>query len=353
MTPYFVLMLPPVIFSVLRVDRGLRDYLLAAFFVFMFLFIGYRFSVGMDWNNYVYKINNMRLHDFSIVFSYSEIASNAVIWLASRTALGIVTLNLVAGFIMCVGLLIFVRATENPWLTLVVTIPYYVIVVMSASRQSMAIFIIFALYALWNRVSLAAKVATIFVAALFHTSAFVCAIFLLPEMRKLSTLGRISFVVAFSVAAFYFLFMRPANVEQFEYYNQVYIEYSDFLKSPGALSHVMMIVIPSMVYVLFYRKWREAGAAHPLVLQNCLVSLAVFPGVFIYPTAFDRLSLYFAAGALVAMSSMPRVMTRNMISRKLFEAGIVLLHVAILYIWLTYANSALAWVPYRNVLLGY
>jgi len=351
MIPYFTLMLPPAVLAVLRLDRNFRTFFLLAFCAYLLVFIGYRWNIGFDWNNYLYKVKVARTQDFSGVLEESEILSNAAIWLASRTELGIVTLNLIAGFVMCAGLFLFARATENPWMTMVVTIPYYVIVVMSATRQAMAIFIIFALYAYWKRISLVTKMGVIFVASLCHTSAFVCMIFVLPDVWRLPMLQRIVMLSAFAVISAYYVFWRPSNVEQFEYYNQTYIEYADVLNSPGALAHVLMIVIPSALYILFFRMWRAARSDDRLVLYNCIVSIAIFPGVFFYSTAFDRLSLYFSAGALVALSSMPRVMTGNLISRKLSEAAMVMLHLAILYVWLRYANSAIAWVPYRNLVL--
>lgn len=304
----------------------------------------------MDWNNYVIKIKQMRLQDFSFVLNHSEIISTAMIWLASRSEYGIVTLNLISGAIMCIGLYLFARSTENPWMTLVVTIPYYVIVVMSATRQVMAIYIIFALYAYWDRVSLFTKLVTISIASLFHTSAFVCVIFAFPDFLKLSILNRIIVGGVTAVGLYYFLIKRKSSIEQLEYYNQTYIEYSDALHSPGAIVHVLMIVIPSLVYIVFRKAWNFKYADNDLIFYNCIVSLLIFPGVFIYSTAFDRISLYFSAGAIVALSSMPRVLTNNPRSRSLLEMAIVLLHLLIFYIWLEYANSSPSWLPYRNIL---
>ena len=343
-------MVLPVLLSFIRIDRWSRHFFLKIYLTFLLLFIGYRYNVGMDWNNYVFLVNNMRLHNFSSVFDYSEIASNAAIWLASRSKYGIVTLNLISGAIMCIGLYLFARATENPWMTLVVTIPYYVIVIMSATRQAMAIYIIFALYAYWDRTSLITKFVTILIASLFHTSAFICVVLIIPNVLALSTLKRLVTGGAMAVGSFYFMFKRESSIEQLDYYDQTYIEYANVVNSPGAITHVLMIFLPSLAYIIYRKKWISKYSDNNLIFRLCIVSIMLFPGVFFYSTAFDRLSLYFSAGALVVLSSMPRVLTNHPKSRTLFEMAMASFQLLILYVWLEYGNSASAWLPYRNIL---
>jgi hypothetical protein len=52
MIPYFAMIAIPSVFALAGVRR--RGFLLLLMFILFWLFVGYRFRVGADWNNYVY-----------------------------------------------------------------------------------------------------------------------------------------------------------------------------------------------------------------------------------------------------------------------------------------------------------
>jgi hypothetical protein len=85
-----------------------------------------------------------------------------------------------------------------------------------------------------------------------------------------------------------------------------------------------------------------------LMFVLSVLSLFSIPGVFVSSTGIDRLALYLSPIQMLVYSSISIVF-----KNKLYTAVIVMMHLVILYVWLTYANTAFAFIPYKNILFNF
>ena len=109
------------------------------FFFFFVLFIGFRFDVGGDWNQYL--VMYLRVNDFSSSgFILGDPAFNFLNLISSQLGIGFHGSNIICAGIFMYGLLKFCRYLPRPNLALLVAFPYLIIIVgMGYQRQSVAI----------------------------------------------------------------------------------------------------------------------------------------------------------------------------------------------------------------------
>jgi hypothetical protein len=100
------------------------------------LMIGLRFQVGADWFSYEGIYDYFRYADLNETLSIGDPGYSLLNWIGQRFGVGVWFVNLACGTIFTWGLFRFARQQPNPWLAIVVAIPYLVIVVaMGYTRQ--------------------------------------------------------------------------------------------------------------------------------------------------------------------------------------------------------------------------
>ena len=104
------------------------------------LLIGFRYEVGGDWFNYFRNLDDVAGAMLDEVFLMSDPGYQFLNWLSLELDWDIFGVNLMAGAIFAIGLVVFCRSLPRPWLALAVAVPYLVIVVaMGYSRQGVAL----------------------------------------------------------------------------------------------------------------------------------------------------------------------------------------------------------------------
>ena len=63
-------------------------------------------------------------------------------------------------------------------------------------------------------------------------------------------------------------------------------------------------------------------------------------------TATDRVALYFLPIQMYVFAHLPRLATTIRV-RTFIVLGVVVYYIAVMYVWLNYAQSAKWWVPYH------
>jgi hypothetical protein len=91
------------------------------------LLIGFRYEVGGDWFNYVFILDNVAGLMLDEVFLLSDPGYQLLNWLSLELDWDIFGVNLMAGAIFAIGLVVFCRNLPRPWLALAVAVPYLVI----------------------------------------------------------------------------------------------------------------------------------------------------------------------------------------------------------------------------------
>jgi hypothetical protein len=310
------------------------------------LFIGCRFQVGGDWQNYIDNLEEASGRTFFQSIALGDPGYRLLEWLANELGFGIVGINLAAGVLFTYGLSVFCRNLPRPWLALSVAVPYLVIVVaMGYTRQGMAIgCAMIGLVALSKR-KLSSFLIWVLIGATFHKSAV-----LLFPVAALSTTRRRLFGVlwtgAFAIGA-YFLMLEPA-VEDLRR-NYVDAEY----QSSGAMIRLLMNAVPALIFLWKRRKFEMAAEERKLWTCLSLVAFALFGVFFLTPasTAVDRVALYILPLQLVVFAHLPDVLAKGRGGSHQIIYLTLFYYVLVEVVWLVFAENSIYWVPYHFYLL--
>jgi hypothetical protein len=272
--------------------------------LFTALMIGLRYDVGGDWASYQEIFDSIAYFDFPATIAYDDPGYAILNWLAAKAGLQIWTVNLVCGAIFAWGLIRFAKRQPNPWLAVLVSVPYLIVVIaMGYTRQAVAIGIIFAGLANLDRQTLGRFVIYILFAVSFHKSAIIVLplVALAAARQRFATAG----LLFLSVIILYYLFVDAAVDRMVTNY----VEHE--MASEGAGVRVTMNLLPAIIYLLYQKKfkqvfglsdmqakiWRNFAAVSVALLGVLLVSAA--------STAVDRIALYFIPLQLFVWSRVP------------------------------------------------
>lgn len=346
MWPYLTLWsaiaLPALVKPQGRVFGGIA----AFYFLVLLWFVGLRHHVGMDWNNYLRMIDEAsRLPDWTHLNEVSEPFYALLLVFGDWSGLGIYVVNFLATTAILIGLFSFVRRTPEPWIALMVALPIFLLVVgMSANRQALAAGMLMLLVANWYRWSLKAKVLFILFCSGFHASAILYLGFVgldLKLARPLKLIGLFVFLVLG-----YFLLQQTGRID---YYDAAYVSgRSAVTESSGAFMHASLNAVPAALYFLLPR-YRHVLFPNTIIRNIAFAALAILPVVFFSSAAGGRVSLYFFPVSIWVLSALPSVVAP--LVAPLVRIGICLAMLAILVVYLTLGNSALAHIPYNNATL--
>jgi EpsG family len=353
MWPYGVLLLLPAMFA----WSGVRLPPIAdpwvrwrtpwwGMYVLLVLMVGLRHEVGGDWLTYIDHIDTVKDMPFFEALTVGDSAYSLLNWLATHAGGGVYFVNTVCAGLFAWGLVVYCRSMPMPWLALVVAAPYLVMVVaMGYTRQGVAIgMAMLGLVALsGGRVlSFAMWIA---VAAFFHKSAVI----LIPLAIFYSTVRswfRWVILAGASLLLFALLYWLLLQ-DSVENLRSGYLEAE--YQSSGALIRVVMNALPAAIFLIFRNRfdlppeqrkfwiWMSLGAL------GFLVMLVVSPS----STAVDRMALYWIPLQLFVWSHLPGALGQRGRASQLWVQYIVLYSVAVQLVWLFFAQTAFAWLPYQ------
>ena len=301
--------------------------------------IGLRYRVGADWETYVFMFSRAGSLDFWRSLQIGDPGYQAVNWIVYNAGGDMWQVNLICGAIFTWGLLRFCAAQENPWLALLVSIPYTVIVVaMGYTRQAVALGILMAGLASYLKGSSPIRfVIYVVVAALFHKTAVVAIpLVAIGEGRN----KLLNFVLILSVGVMLYDAFLGDAMDQF-IQNYINREYS----SQGAAIRVVMnLVAAALLFTLGHRLGFNERA-YKLWRNFALASVAMLVLLFTLPssTAVDRISLYLLPLQIAVLASVPKGL-KSEFGGAVLVVGYM---AAVQFVWLNFAVHSSYWVPYR------
>jgi hypothetical protein len=344
MTAYFAMLAVPAFAAMAGMGRARITLLIVA--VLYWLMVGFRFKVGMDWTNYIqlYEYRFVLGAGSSLLAAITSIEPGFALlsWIAAKTGGDIYFINAVSALIFCWGFFAFARRCPEPFLAVVAATPLVVIAMaMNLTRQSAAVGIIAFLFATWERRGTVARMAFVLVAATFHFSALFVMVFV-ALAAKTTAFARYAAAALILAMIVVITMLAPGA---WEAYSRLYI--SGRVQATGAIFHVAVLAFGGMLYLLLESR-RIASEKERLLYRNLAIAALASVGVaFISSVAAYRFSLYLWPVAMHAFGSLPSVIARpegRILSRILIIVG----SGALLWVWLTYANNSIAWIPYRN-----
>lgn len=312
----------------------------------LILIIGTRQYVGADWDNYELQFYANATQSLFETWQITDPAYATVSWLVYKSSLDIFGLNTVCAAILVVGVMKFASRQQDPWLALIVSTAYTLLVVgMGYSRQSAALGLeFFAIMALSDR-----KLSRFYVlgiaAVLFHKSAIV----LLP-LGILANTGRPVVTTMMLVATVAVALWLAAYSVNFDTLRSTYVDQR--LSSDGTLVRLLVASVSAVGFIIIAGKVPMSPLDRRIMLvlsMATLASLALLSVSWTSSTAIDRIALYLfpVQMAFWGNVSRPLGLPQLAIMPRIACIGVYGL---LMLIWLTNSNHAVLWLPYRSFL---
>jgi hypothetical protein len=348
MAPYFIIYLQIAFMASVSSFRRVSPYAWITVFVLILVFVGLRHRVGMDWNNYLWMIERANRGGLIDAFQVAEPGYATLLWISGQMGWGVYGAYLMGTFIFALGLFRYAWTTPSPWLALVVAFPYLIVVVaMSGARQAVAIGVLLWLFARWSQSSIFYKFFLIVLAANFHSSAIVF-LGLVAFDDRLRMFSR--FILGITSLALLAYFV--ADSDHFSFYQQAYFAGENSVaavEAGGALFHVALNAGPAAVAFAFRRNIRNVLMPDTLHRHLAYAALLMVPIAFITSVGASRFSLYLFPASMMIVSSFP-LLLKTFSEKKFYCFLVSVLYLAVLTVWLVFANNARAWQNYSNAL---
>lgn len=306
-------------------------------FFFLLLMIGFRDEVGGDWETYLDHIQIVSGESLSDALQTTDPAYALLNWIGAQWG-GIYFVNLVCAGIFSWGLIEFCRAQPFPWVALVSSIPYLVIVVaMGYTRQGVAIGLAMLALVALGRGSASRFVFWILCAALFHKSAVILAPLAILASAK-RRFWMLLWVTAVVTSLFVLLLQESIDSLRYGYLEQEY-------QSSGAAIRIAMNVLPAFVFLLFRTRLSFSQAERGFWTWMSVGAILFVLLLYISPssTAVDRVALYWIPIQIFVWSRFPILTSHHSVG--IFS--MVVYSALVQFVWLFFAQTAFAWLPYK------
>ena len=300
--------------------------------------VGLRYKIGADWKTYDFIFQWASEYSFARAIQIGDPGYQAVNWVVAQLGADVWLVNSICAALFTWGLFRLARLQPNPWLAILIAVPYMVIVVSNYTRQAAALGLIMAgLSALIRGGSLARFAVYAVLAATFHRTAVAVlplAIFSRGGSRFINIVGGLALCLAM------YNFFLADSMESFVA-NYITTKYS----SQGASIRVAMEVLAASIFLFKRKEFGFPSSDDKLWLYFSLASFAALVALVVTPssTAVDRLSLYLMPLQIVILSRVPFVYTER-------RTGVLLViaySFAVQFVWLNFAQHARFWVPYH------
>jgi hypothetical protein len=309
--------------------------------------IGFRFEVGADWFNYARIFFYTGVVDLDDALLMVDPAYALLNWVVYSADWGIWVVNIFCGSVLVWGLLLFAHQQPNPWLCIVVAIPYLVIVVgMGYTRQAVALGFILAGLANLERQSLTRFVILVICAAAFHKTAIV----VLPLVALSTERNRFIVIACFAAAGFLlftFFLERAMEVITSTYLDQEY-------DASGAVIRVMMNVLPAIVFLLFRKRFQLSLMEARLWRNFSYAALATVPLLLLTTSSVivDRLAIYLIPLQLFVFARLPWAFPDRGGPNGQLALLVTIYSAMVQATWLNAAAHADHWLPYQLYPVG-
>lgn len=345
MFPYVAMLAVPAILALFGATRVRPLFYLTA--LIYFLMVGFRFQVGMDWNNYLLIYDYWHRVSLGMNLAQREPGYGALMWFAGQTGGGMILVDAVSGFVFTFGLFAVAKRCPEPFIGICIATPLLVVAsAMSSVRQAIAQGILFYVMATWYQRSTLTRFLLVLLAASFHFSAVFMLIFV-ALAAKVPNVLRIGAAVVVGLFVLGIIAFAPNAME---HYSNLYVGPSAQLTAPGAIVETGFVAAAGLIYFAIRPLWDSVYEDSPLYRSMAWASLLSIPAILISSVGAYRFVLYFYPMAMTIYSGIPGLI-RSGVGRLWYRMAIVGASFAMLIGWLMLGNNSVPWVPYKNWLL--
>lgn len=305
------------------------------------LFVGLRNQVGGDWLPYLDIYDNIYFQPLDEALGLSDPGYAFLNWLAAQLDWGVWFPNLVCAIIFTAGLTRLASFQPNPWLAVMVAVPYLVIVVaMGYTRQAAAIGIVCFAVADASERKTWRLVGLIAFAALFHKTAILMLPIMLVPIATRNLLVGLLGVIAFGL---FFSFFLGAMTDRLVT-NYVQSGYD----SQGAAIRVGMNVVAGVLFLLLRDRMGLPDFIKSFWTINAVLSLVSAAALLVLPSSsgVDRIALFLIPLQVVTFSRLPYALSATSRPLPSLTLAVIAYSFAVQFVWLNYADNANSWLPY-------
>jgi hypothetical protein len=327
----------------------------------LIFWVGLRHEVGADWNTYLGKVEEAKVHGLLFAIKDTDLAYAVFMWLGANGLGGIYFVNFVCAVLAILPLVAFCATRKNPALALLVATPYLISVVyMGYTRQGVAVGLgMLAMLAVERR-RIVWFLAAITAAALFHKAA-VCLFVLSPALFAARwdryLIPRAIGIGAYALALTAFVFWSDAALLVRQYLlvtgdtampvtagsASATRYYSEGAIVRGTQSAV---AVASFAIIAWHSRLRPTQLWLWSIASACILFL--FALAFFRSTLADRIGLFFLPLQIYAFSTLPQVFPRPL--SLVLQGAIIACFAASFWVWQVYGSDSESWIPYQSLL---
>lgn len=320
----------------------------------LIFFIGFRFQVGCDWETYEFNFNKLALKDITEILQnprklvdipYSVVVKTLSYFFDYKSQFVFYSI------FFTVPLFVFAYQIKRTYLSLMLSYPYFIVVVgMGPIRQAAAI----SLFAMSINFISSKKykyfyLSNFFASFFHHSSLIINSInlifydFLINKPKR----KKINYLIYFLIFILFFY--------NFQFIYEKLIAYIRLNNSQGYSARSAFLIwiinfIPAFIYLLYQVKFKFEAGLRKIVMLFSILEIMILPFVFLNSVITYRLLLYFFPFSILILSNIKDLFFSKK-TALIFLNSITFICFSSLVFWLNYSNHSYCWVPYKNFLL--
>jgi hypothetical protein len=311
--------------------------------LFLTVFVGYRYEVGVDWPTYMLIFSDISRMSLLEAITYGDPAYSIINWAVSRAGGQIWHVNLICAAFFFYGLIRFCSVLPRPGLALAVLVPMLVIsTAMGYTRQATAVGFVMLAFVDFRGTANWRWIAWLAVAVLFHRSA----IFAFPLFAATGSNGAIlRIVVGGAIAVTLLLTVVMTNIGDVL---SLYLEGD--MESSGAIFRTTIGALVGFLYFIL-GNGKIFDERQAVIRNMAIAMIALLPMYALIPssTIIDRIGILLLPFQGAILSSFA-YQFREKPGIEIFVSSIILvIYAAILAVWLFFSSYASYWINYENV----
>lgn len=326
----------------------INKFFYSIFLIFLMFFIGLRYEVGGDWENYLAIYDLFDQIDFANSLIISDPAYSLLNYISQYLEIkDTILVNFLCALIICVFIALSSFKLKKYWLFLLLYYPYHILAVsLGYTRQAVAVSVV--VYAFTFLFDAKNKKFIFFVlfAALFHKTSIVFLIFL--PLTFLLNKKYLLYLYEFLSVIFILIVLYISSTLE----DNIYTNADSEISSSGVFMRISMHFIPMIIYLLYRKSFFKQNLNYIyldfFVVLIGMVTLLAIP----FSTLADRFNLYLIFFDLLVITCSYGLLKKS--NRVLLLFLLVIYFTAFIAIWIFYGEWAVkAWIPYQNYLTNY
>ncbi len=323
------------------------------FILILTVFIGTRYQVGPDWDQYFIYLDSSADMNLFQIFTEKDPFFILINWFFAKSEYGIYLVNSVCAFIFSFSIVKFCQTLPNFWLALNLATPYLIFVVgMGYNRQAVSLSLVMYGFTFLQKRQFIYYLVTLISSFGFHASSLINSFFVLFAIRSKYLLNKfIYFLVIITTGYFAFDIFYSRSVSDLFYLYFIW----DGYQSAGVFVRLLTYLIPAIIFLLCRKRFDVSPFLVTQLTIQSILAIILFIVNLQFPllsTPIDRISLYLIPLQITVLSYLVKIRLFNFSPK--FIKIILLLYSSLIYIvWFNLGNHAEFWLPYKTILFNY